>query len=159
MQIVSWGDNVRKTSNSIFWKNNEKNILKYCLLLVQSNKSSFCLISGLIICWCPAEAWGKAGRSCIDLHANDTRGHRCNASLCSTGCYTLTCLWWICLKGTFNENWSCKGLLHTIITLNIGTDRPEQTVKTHLIRMYTVCHLSSTIIDKPTGSKETFFKF
>ena len=55
----------------------------------------------------------------------------------------------------------------TIITLNIGTDRPEQTmqiqIRCHkmqcLIRVYTGCHLSSTITDTPTSSKIDFFKF
>ena len=63
---------------------------------------------------------------------------------------------------------SSKLLTPTVITPNIGTDGPEQTVETqirchrmwHLIRFYTVCHLSSTILDISAGSKiDFFFKF
>ena len=50
-------------------------------------------------------------------------------------------------------------IIITIITLNIGTDMPEQTVQTkirccilqHLTSVYTVCHPSSTILDASTG--------
>ena len=45
----------------------------------------------------------------------------------------------------------------TLLALSIGTDKPEQTVKTqirccrmqHLIRIYTVCHSSSSLYTHP----------
>ena len=38
----------------------------------------------------------------------------------------------------------CDQILHAIINLNIGTDRPEQW---HLIGVYIICYSSSTILD------------
>ena len=55
----------------------------------------------------------------------------------------------------------------TVISLNIGTDsRPEQTVKTqircrrmrYLIRVYTVCHSSSNILNTSAGSWTDLFQ-
>ena len=46
-------------------------------------------------------------------------------------------------------------MAYTAITLNIGTDRPEQSVQTQ-----TRClHSSRTISDKSTGSKMDLYKF
>ena len=65
------------------------------------------------------------------------------------------------LPRIFSKLWA------TIITLNIVTDRPQQTVKIqirfrrmrHLIRVFSVCHLSITVLDTSTGSQIDFIKF
>ena len=52
------------------------------------------------------------------------------------------------------------------MTLNIGTDRPEQTARTqircckqHLIRVYPICHSFSCVAETLTVSKIDRFKF
>ena len=53
--------------------------------------------------------------------------------------------------------------LEIVLTLKNRADRPEQTVYTqicilqHLIRVYNVCHSSSTTLDTLTGSQIDFF--
>ena len=52
--------------------------------------------------------------------------------------------------------------LGTVITLNIGTDRPEQTIdqdQNVASDQGLLCHSSSTILDTSTGSKKDFFIF
>ena len=63
------------------------------------------------------------------------------------------------LKSHFQTMPVLTNLLITVIAISIGSNKPLQTVKTqirrhrtrNLIRVYTVCHTYSNILDTSTG--------